>query len=114
VPNSNRKRGDYLEHSAKAALEAAGWLVIRAAGSYGPADLWAARRGELWLISCKLDGYVRPAERAHLTAAADKAWGLPMIASRQARGRVWFVELGGEAHADLPVPPRPVKEADDA
>ena len=85
MPNSNRRRGDYFERRTMAAFRAQGWLVIRSAGSYGPADLWAARSGRLLLISCKLDGKLPKREREALLDAADGAGADAVLAHRGAR-----------------------------
>jgi Holliday junction resolvase len=79
MPNRARQRGDYFERRTRAALEADGWLVVRSAGSLGVADLVALRKDQQpRLISCKLDGRLRPAERTLLieTAAEVGAFGV--------------------------------------
>ena len=82
MPNSNRRRGDYFERRAKATLERETFVVVRAAGSLGPADLVALKQGcPPWLVSCKLGGYLRPLERQGLADAAARAGALPLMAS---------------------------------
>jgi Holliday junction resolvase len=108
---SNRQRGDYFERQCRDALIATGWLVVRAAGSYGPADLVALRTGYTpLLISCKLDGYLRPHERADLLAAGRLAGGRPMVASRPVNGHVSLSLVYRQGHSlpvdTLKVPPR--------
>ena len=49
---TNYERGVIIERRAQAELEAQGYLVIRAAGSKGPADLVAIGAG-VRLIQCK-------------------------------------------------------------
>lgn len=53
---TNYQRGVIIERKAQAELEADGYLVIRAAGSKGPADLVAIPRDDaapVRLIQCK-------------------------------------------------------------
>ena len=94
MPNSNRQRGDYLERQAKAALEAYGWLVVRAAGSLGVADLVALRSDmRPLLVSCKIGPPgkrpdIPPAERRELIEACGKAGARPIMATRTHRGMV--------------------------
>lgn len=89
VPVTNRSRGDYFERQTRAALEARGWIVIRAAGSHGHADLWAARAGPtLWMVSCKITRTVTPYERATLCADALQVDALPVVATRTIPGHV--------------------------
>lgn len=101
MPNANRAAGDYLERAARAALDAHGWLTIRAAGSLGVADLWAARAGTLLLISCKTNGAMPPAERDTLLEAAATAGGIPVVAYRAARGWVALAIVDGTPRPHL-------------
>jgi len=97
MPNANRRAGDYLERQTKAALAAQGWWVIRAAGSFGEADIVALRTGMAsMLISCKVDGRIGPKERTELIDAATRAGARPIMASRAKRG---YIDLG-LVHAD--------------
>jgi Holliday junction resolvase len=90
----NRQRGDYLERQARSALVSYGWFVVRAAGSHGPADLVALRRGKTPLaVSVKLDGRLRPYERDELLWLADLAGVVPVVASRKRRGWVLLESL---------------------
>jgi len=63
---SNYRRGRAGEYRAKAALERAGFCVIRAAGSKGPADLVAFDGVSIRLISVKVNCYVSAIEREQL------------------------------------------------
>jgi Holliday junction resolvase len=91
---TNRQRGDYFERQTRAALESIGWLVIRSAGSLGPADLVALRAEHpAMLVSCKLHGYLGPLERATLLTAAAKAGARPMVARRDKPGWVLLAFL---------------------
>jgi len=103
VPNSNYQRGRRLEYDAAAALEADGYLVMRAPGSKGCADLIALKMGEVLLVQCKTDGYLTPAERAELYGAAELVGAVPLSARWVKDGRaarkVWFAELVSAASA---------------
>jgi Holliday junction resolvase len=110
MPNVNRDRGDYFERTTRRALEAHGWVVIRAGGSLGPADLWAARNGSTMLmVACKLNGTIPPKERESLRQAAHQAGARPLMATRSKRGWVdlKLVLTGPEAPPveSLKVPP---------
>ena len=108
---TNRQRGDYFERQARAALQARGWWVIRAAGSLGEADLVALRAGNLpMLISCKINpSGLRARERDALIAVAKRCDANPVLAHRPRGGFVRFVFLLGNGGAGweldtLPVP----------
>jgi Holliday junction resolvase len=89
MPNRARNRGDYLERQTKAAFEEIGYWVIRAAGSFGVADLVALRADKRpVLISCKITGTMAPAERAAIRAASVLAGGRPVLATRDRPGWV--------------------------
>jgi|KBSMisStaDraftv2_1062788.scaffolds.fasta_scaffold97388_2 Holliday junction resolvase len=116
MTNTNRKRGDYFERQTRSALECAGWVVVRSAGSLGPADLVAVRRNSMGtahvlLVSCKTNGRASPAERAALLKVADQAAAEPLLASRPARGTIELVTLedGPRIRATLHPPTKPRK-----
>lgn len=84
---SPRRRGDYFERQARAHLEANGWLVVRSGGSLGPADLIAiCRTAPPLLISCKIGGYVPPAERRELATIAERYGAVAVVMHRPKRG----------------------------
>lgn len=94
MPNLQRGRGDYLERQVRHALEAHGWVVVRAAGSLGVADLVALRYANTpLLVSCKVSGLAPPAERAALLEAAERAGARPIVATREHRGWVTLFHL---------------------
>lgn len=94
MPNSNRQRGDYLERTTKAALDAHGWVTNRSAGSFGPADVWAMRAGSAPLmIACKTNGKLPPAERVQLVEAARKAGARAIMATRERRGWISLLSV---------------------
>jgi Holliday junction resolvase len=112
MPNNNRNRGDYFERQTRHALEAVGWLVVRSAGSLGPADLIAVRRSSdnqphVLLIACKTDGHISPAERANLLAAADQAAAEALLAHRPSRGLIQLDTIPDRVtRAQVPAPAR--------
>jgi Holliday junction resolvase len=53
-PNKNYVAGRSFEYARKAAWEADGYDVIRAAGSHGVYDLVAFKRDKIVFIQCKL------------------------------------------------------------
>lgn len=91
---TNRHRGDYFERQTRDALNAYGWLVVRAAGSMGPCDLVALRAGKALLVSCKIKPRLDPGERADLMAAATVAGGRPLLAYRSKPGWVALRTVG--------------------
>lgn len=111
--NANRQRGDYFERQTRSALEGAGWVVVRSAGSLGPADLVAVRRNSMGrphvlLVSCKVSGSASPAERARLLDTADRAAAEPLMAHRPNRGTIELVDVSDKSvRATLHPPTRP-------
>jgi Holliday junction resolvase len=108
---TNRARGDYHEHRTRDALDADGWVVVRAAGSLGPADLVALQAGgHPLLVSCKTRHRISPGERLALIRVAKQAGATPILAWRKDRGWVQLdiVELGPATipWCSLKVPPR--------
>jgi Holliday junction resolvase len=119
MPNSNRGRGDYLERQVRSALRRYGWIVVRAAGSLGVADLVALRAGNTpLLISCKLTGLPPPAERFAFLRAAEQSGARPIVATREHPGWVVLYAMRSAEPRDyvlageLKVPARPGKEPD--
>lgn len=107
---SNRERGDYLERQTRTALIGFGWVVVRAGGSLGPADLVALRVGNTpLLIQCKILGKGRnfprvdPGERTALWECAEMAGARPIIATRYRGGYVALLSLNGPAWTEYPL-----------
>jgi Holliday junction resolvase len=97
---SNRTRGDYFERQTRDVFTDAGWLVVRSAGSLGPADLVALRAGHPpVIVSCKISGRLSYAERAELADLADAAGAAPVLASRPVRGRLALASINPETLA---------------
>jgi Holliday junction resolvase len=119
MPNSNRQRGDYLERQTRDALRACGWIVVRAAGSLGVADLVALRADmRPLLVSCKLGPSIPPSERRELVEASQIAGARPIMATRTKRGTVDIhvvrLDTTYPLIDQIPVPARPGKSGDDA
>lgn len=110
---TNRGRGDYLERQTRSALVSHGWVVVRAAGSLGVADVVALRAGNTpLLVSCKIGGLPPPDERRALLEAAERSGSRPIVATREHRGWVTLYALQSVEPRDqllagrLKVPPR--------
>lgn len=92
-------KGATKERQSRKLYEEAGWIVIRAAGSLGPIDFVALKRGERpRLIQVKASSSpwmnFRPAERAELLAVAKLAGATPELAwwGPRARTHILFDE----------------------
>lgn len=116
----NRQRGDYFERQTRAALEAAGYYVVRSAGSYGVADLVGLKHGcRPLMVSCKVSGVIPKRERQRLLDVADDAGSRALVAIRQRPGHVTLltplrVNLRLVEVDVLKVPPRAIRGDDPA
>jgi Holliday junction resolvase len=78
-------KGIVRERQVMTTLRASRWVVYRAAGSHGCADLVALRAGEApWLVQVKGTAagpyeHFGPAERAELAAEAEQAGAVAML-----------------------------------
>lgn len=90
-------RGSDFERTVAAALTADGYLVVRAAGSHGNADLVALKPGQILLVQCKLAGppAVGPADWNGLWDDAVNVGAIPLIAWRPKRGVIGYQEMYG-------------------
>jgi Holliday junction resolvase len=99
--SNNYKRGAAFERTVKHWLEEREYYVIRAAGSKGPADLWAiAPREKLILVQCKIDGKLSHDETDVLINIGDHVGARPVLAAKGKRGKVlmyWIKPLDGGA-----------------
>jgi len=80
-------------------LRAAGYLVVRSAGSHGPADLVALRSDRLpALIQCKITDNTTARQRMAFYRAAEDAGAVAVLAYRTAgrRSGVGFVRINPE------------------
>lgn len=90
-----RAAGDRFERACFERLRAAGWLVVRSAGSHGPADLVALRsdRGPV-LVQCKIGGAMTKHGRAQFYETAMNVGAVAVIASKPSRGHIsWRLVL---------------------
>jgi Holliday junction resolvase len=96
------RRGYNFEDRCRRALEGQGYVVVRSAGSKGPADLVAMRGGVTLLVQCKLDRRLMGrGERLALLEAAARAGAIPVLAEREKkRGPIRWVRLDGEGNAE--------------
>ena len=85
MPNSKYRAGRDLEYAAAKNLEENGYLVIRAAGSHGLADLIGFKPGELVIVQCKTDGKMTAAQRGKLSGLARMVPASPPAAALIAR-----------------------------
>lgn len=100
---SPRRRGDYFERQARAEMQRHGWLVVRAGGSLGPADLVALHRDQPpRLISCKLGNRIDPAERATLITLGRRHRADAVVMWRAGPGKVVWRYLYQVADDDAP------------
>jgi Holliday junction resolvase len=86
------RRGAVFERQIADRLTEDGYLVMRAAGSHGHADLIALKRGQVLLVQCKLAGAgaVPPAEWNGLWEVAERVGAVALIVSRPKRGaKAW-------------------------
>lgn len=88
------KMGRSLEQRTRLRLMAAGYFVVRSAGSKSAADLVAAKDGVIWLVQCKRSGALPPAEWNALIDAADMAGGVPVMVENPHAGTTNWWTLG--------------------
>lgn len=93
--------GARIENIVRADLERAGYDVVRAAASKGPADLVAVGDDEVLFIQVKRSGRISPAERvAILQLATRLVDGVAVVASKPVRRNVEYRVLTGEGPKD--------------
>lgn len=96
MPNRNYIKGRAFEYRVKKYLEKAGFYVMRAYASKGVFDLIAVPPSsmtltmdrEAWLIQCKTNGYVKPAEREALKQASDLYAANVVLATKDDKGHI--------------------------
>ena len=92
-----RAAGDRFERACVIRLRAHGFLVVRSAGSLGPADLVAMRGDSLpALIQCKITDNTTRAQRAAYCRQAQDAGAVAVIVSRPHRAGAVFVAVDPE------------------
>lgn len=84
---TNYSRGANFERTVRDFFRTRGYVVIRAAGSHGPADLACLREGSAPLfIQCKRGGRIPKAEIYQLNYEAAKAGARPVLAVKARPG----------------------------
>lgn len=84
--SSSAAIGRAFEHRVRDALTAAGWWVVRAAGSKGEADLVALHRSFIALVNVKRGGAVAVDEWNALLQLAERVAASPVVAFMPKRG----------------------------
>lgn len=92
---TNYANGSAFERKVARLLSDDGYLVIRAAGSHGEADLVAIKPGQILLVQCKTSGRLDPGEWNAFYSAADSVGAVPLLAHRPAPGQVVYWRLTG-------------------
>lgn len=79
-------KGAKFEREVKKALESKGYVVIRSAGSRGPADLIGmqkiAGRTTALAVACRSDGRISNREWEKLEELGEKSGATPLLAKR--------------------------------
>jgi hypothetical protein len=94
---TNKARGSAFERKVSGALTADGYLVVRAAGSLGAADLIALKPGQVVFVQCKMAGAgaCGPAEWNEFYRLAKSVAALPVLAYRPGRiGVAYWLATG--------------------
>jgi Holliday junction resolvase len=92
---SHYRLGAAFEHRVADKLRAAGWTVIRAAGSHGKADLVAVKPGRVVFVQCKRRGTLGTREWNELVELSQVAGAVPVMAQMPGRRGVAFHRLLG-------------------
>lgn len=104
---TNKARGTAFERKVSAALTEDGYLVIRAAGSHGAADLIAIKPGQVLFVQVKLGGAgaCSPAEWNEFFRLATSVAALPILAYRPGRQGIAYWLVTGAKERVTKVPP---------
>jgi Holliday junction resolvase len=101
----NYKKGRALEYECKKVLESMGYFCIRSAGSHSPADIVAAKRGQILLVQVQKQSHLpREKERA-LKAACKQAGAIGLFAYKRL-GSWFFMRI----YPERPVSPQMLPE----
>lgn len=107
---TNKARGSAFERKVSAALTTDGYLVVRAAGSLGAADLIALKPGQVVFVQCKMAGAgaCSPAEWNAFWRLATSVGALPVLAYRPGRqGVAYWLATGPKVRVSKTPPARP-------
>ena len=90
------KRGRNFEHRVMDYLKGRGFWTLRSPMSAGPADLVAIRKGENWLVQCKVSRqYFTKRQRAELLSLAESIGSRAVLAFRDPALPHWEIRLEG-------------------
>lgn len=92
---TNYRRGARLEYRVKQRLEAAGFYVVRSAGSHGVADLVGIKDGQVYLVQVK-GKRASQNERKGLEEVVAKYGGFGIWVERKGRRLSWEIFYDGE------------------
>ena len=95
--NKNYVQGRAFEYKIATLFRRKGYYVVRSAGSHGPADLVAVKKGlQPILIQCKTgNAGISTDERDILYLTAKETGSIAIVASKEARKPTLFVRLIG-------------------
>lgn len=104
---TNKARGTAFERKVAADLTDNGYLVIRAAGSHGAADLVAVKPGQVLFVQVKLGGAgaCPPAEWDVFYRLAVSVAALPILAYRPGRQGIAYWLVAGPKARVTKTPP---------
>ena len=103
--NLNYKKGRALEYECKKVLEGMGYFCVRSAGSHSPADLVAAKRGQILLVQVQKQSHLSREKERALKAAAKQAGAIGLFAYKR-KGSWFFMRVFPER----PVSPQIISE----
>ena len=101
----NYKKGRALEYECKKVLEGMGYFCIRSAGSHSPADIVAAKRGQILLVQVQKQSHLPREKEQALKAAAKQAGAIGLFAYKR-RGSWFFLRI----YPERPVSPQMAEE----
>lgn len=79
--------GGKFERRVRTYYERKGFFVVRSAGSHGPVDLVALKKGEVLLVQCKVNGQLSRADRGELVELAGRLGGRAVLVWRGEKPR---------------------------
>jgi len=98
---TNYIKGRALEYECKRVLEKMGYFCIRSAGSHSPADIVAAKRGQILLIQVQKQSHLPREKEQALKAACKQAGAIGLFAYKR-RGSWIFMRI----YPEQPVSPQ--------
>ncbi len=92
--NRNKALGTAFENRVATDLQERGFpLVVRSAGSHGPADVLAVGHGVTLAVQCKRNGRMDPAEWNEFWAICRDAEAIPVLALMPGRRGIAYKRL---------------------